>query len=113
MSVNQGEKILLARKQKGWNQEELAEKAGVSRNTVVSLEKNGVVSHKLTLKVLEVLELAEDSSGNNPLVTALERTINDKERIIELLEQRITALENNPAFKIAAEPEVKYKKPSK
>lgn len=112
--MNQGEKILLERNKLGLTQFELAKKAGVSPNTLISIEGNKKYSHESLQKVLSALNIQEETKQDcTHIVNALERTINDKEKIIELLEQRITSLEKSERLTIAAEPEHKYKKPSK
>lgn len=112
--MNQGEKILIERNKLGLTQFELAKKAGVSPNTLISIEGNKKYSQESLQKVLSALDIKEDSKQDcTQLVAALERTINDKEKIIDLLEYKISLMESNKEMRIAAEPEHKYKKISK
>jgi transcriptional regulator with XRE-family HTH domain len=54
--LSQGEKIRLLRRRKGWNQREMAARAGVTQATIVRLERGAVDANISTIrKVAEAL----------------------------------------------------------
>ncbi|WJZ68554.1 helix-turn-helix transcriptional regulator [Kocuria rosea] len=56
-SVNLGESIRAARRQRGWSQEVLAEQAGVSRPTIARVETGNDVSTATISKIVSALGL--------------------------------------------------------
>ena len=68
-----GKNIRNLRKEAGWTQEKLAEKAGISRNTLAKMGKNeyialemiGRICMKLELPIQDVLEVRCDDTASN------------------------------------------------
>lgn len=50
------------RKEKGWSQEKLAQEAGISYNTLIKIERNGIKNPKIetVIKLSEALEISVD-----------------------------------------------------
>ncbi len=50
------------RKQKGWTQEKLSREAGISYNTLIKIERNGIKNPKIetVIKLAEALEVSMD-----------------------------------------------------
>lgn len=50
------------RKQKGWSQEKLAQEAGISYNTLIKIEREGIKNPKIetVMKLAEALEVSMD-----------------------------------------------------
>lgn len=50
------------RKQKGWSQEKLAQEAGISYNTLIKIERNGIKNPKIetVLKLAQALGISID-----------------------------------------------------
>jgi len=59
-----GDTVREARKNQGWSQGELAEKAGVSRPTVARVEANSDVTTATIMKVAEALGLKLELTSN-------------------------------------------------
>jgi transcriptional regulator with XRE-family HTH domain len=54
--------LVTLRKQKGWSQEKLAQEAGISYNTLIKLERNGIKNPKIetVIKLADALEVSLD-----------------------------------------------------
>jgi transcriptional regulator with XRE-family HTH domain len=54
--------IVTLRKQKGWSQEKLAQEAGISYNTLIKLERNGIKNPKIetVIKLADALNVSLD-----------------------------------------------------
>ena len=54
------------RKQKGWSQEKLAQEAGISYNTLIKIERNGIENPKIetVIKLSEALGVSLDELVN-------------------------------------------------
>ncbi|GAA3002892.1 helix-turn-helix transcriptional regulator [Streptomyces fulvorobeus] len=61
--VNFGETIRVARKERGWSQTDLAEKAGVSRPTIARIEANRDVTTATVAKITQALGLTLELRG--------------------------------------------------
>lgn len=50
------------RKQKGWSQEKLSQEAGISYNTLIKIERNGIKNPKIetVIKLAKALNIAVD-----------------------------------------------------
>ncbi len=50
------------RKQKGWSQEKLAQEAGISYNTLIKIERNGIKNPKIetVIKLAKALDISVD-----------------------------------------------------
>jgi len=50
------------RKQKGWTQEKLSREAGISYNTLIKIERNGIKNPKIetVIKLAKALEISID-----------------------------------------------------
>ena len=50
------------RKQKGWSQEKLAQEAGISYNTLIKIERNGIKNPKIetVVKLAKALSVSVD-----------------------------------------------------
>jgi len=50
------------RKQKGWSQEKLAQEAGISYNTLIKIERNGIENPKIetVIKLANALKISVD-----------------------------------------------------
>lgn len=51
------------RKQKGWSQEKLAQEAGISYNTLIKIERNGIINPKIetVIKLASALQVSIDA----------------------------------------------------
>lgn len=51
------------RKQKGWSQEKLAQEAGISYNTLIKIERNGIKNPKIetVIKLAKALKVPVDA----------------------------------------------------
>ena len=51
------------RKQKGWSQERLAKESGISYNTLIKLERNGIKNPKIetVIKLADALKVSLDA----------------------------------------------------
>ena len=54
--------LIMLRKQKGWSQERLAQEAGISYNTLIKVERNGIKNPKIetVIKLADALEVSLD-----------------------------------------------------
>jgi len=54
--------LVTLRKQKGWSQERLAQEAGISYNTLIKLERNGIKNPKIetVIKLADALVVSLD-----------------------------------------------------
>ena len=54
--------LVTLRKQKGWSQEKLAQEAGISYNTLIKLERNGIKNPKIetVIKLADALNVSLD-----------------------------------------------------
>jgi transcriptional regulator with XRE-family HTH domain len=54
--------LVTLRKQKRWSQEKLAQEAGISYNTLIKLERNGIKNPKIetVIKLADALEVSLD-----------------------------------------------------
>jgi len=54
--------LVTLRKQKRWSQEKLAQEAGISYNTLIKLERNGIKNPKIetVIKLANALEVSLD-----------------------------------------------------
>jgi len=54
--------LVTLRKQKGWSQEKLAQEAGISYNTLIKLERNGIKNPKIetVIKLADALSVSLD-----------------------------------------------------
>jgi len=54
--------LITLRKQKGWSQEKLAQEAGISYNTLIKLERNGIKNPKIetVIKLADALGVSLD-----------------------------------------------------
>ena len=54
--------LVTLRKQKGWSQERLAQEAGISYNTLIKLERNGIKNPKIetVIKLADALNVSLD-----------------------------------------------------
>ena len=54
--------LVTLRKQKGWSQEKLAQEAGISYNTLIKLERNGIKNPKIetVIKLADALDVSLD-----------------------------------------------------
>lgn len=54
--------IAKIRKQKGWSQEKLAQEAGISYNTLIKIERNGIKNPKIetVVKLADALKVSID-----------------------------------------------------
>jgi transcriptional regulator with XRE-family HTH domain len=52
----------MLRKQKGWSQEKLAQEAGISYNTLIKVERNGIKNPKIetVIKLADALNVSLD-----------------------------------------------------
>jgi len=52
----------MLRKQKGWSQERLAQEAGISYNTLIKVERNGIKNPKIetVIKLADALNVSLD-----------------------------------------------------
>jgi transcriptional regulator with XRE-family HTH domain len=55
-------KLAEFRKQKGWSQERLAKESGISYNTLIKLERNGIKNPKIetVIKLADALKVSLD-----------------------------------------------------
>jgi len=61
--------LVKLRKQKGWSQEKLATVSGISYNTLIKLERGGIVNPKIetVVKLAEALNVSlDDLVGRKP-----------------------------------------------
>ena len=51
------------RKQKGWSQEKLAQEAGISYNTLIKIERSGIINPKIetVIKLARALQISIDT----------------------------------------------------
>ena len=54
--------LVTLRKQKGWSQERLAQEAGISYNTLIKVERNGIKNPKIetVIKLADALNVSLD-----------------------------------------------------
>ena len=54
--------LVTLRKQKGWSQEKLAQEAGISYNTLIKVERNGIKNPKIetVIKLADALNVSLD-----------------------------------------------------
>jgi transcriptional regulator with XRE-family HTH domain len=54
--------LIMLRKQKGWSQEKLAQEAGISYNTLIKVERNGIKNPKIetVIKLADALNVSLD-----------------------------------------------------
>lgn len=54
--------LVKLRKQKGWSQEKLAQEAGISYNTLIKIERNGIKNPKIetVIKLADALKVKID-----------------------------------------------------
>ncbi|KPJ81266.1 MAG: DNA-binding protein [Spirochaetes bacterium DG_61] len=54
--------LIMLRKQKGWSQERLAQEAGISYNTLIKVERNGIKNPKIetVIKLADALNVSLD-----------------------------------------------------
>lgn len=94
------ERITTARKARGWSQERLAQEAGVSPNTILSLEKakRGYQEGKLRA-VLDALGLATPASN----ALDLEGVPADAQMFAKVALQRLTAMDDATRSRVLAD----------
>lgn len=56
-------RVRAARAEYGWTQQDLAASAGVTRNTIATMERGGSVRWSTRLAVVRALGIAEDAEG--------------------------------------------------
>jgi transcriptional regulator with XRE-family HTH domain len=86
-----GARIRALRKERGWTQDELAEKAGVSSRTIFSVEKGAHVPQPAKLRaILDALDVAEPQDGGDLL--SLEGMPEDVMIFLRVAAQRLCVL---------------------
>ena len=87
-----GRRIAAARKERGWSQARLAEEAGVSENTVMTLESGSRATQAAKLHaVMEVLNLTTRNEG----VIQVEGLQEDSRIYLTVAAKRLAAIEDD------------------
>jgi transcriptional regulator with XRE-family HTH domain len=95
-----GQRVRTVRAERGWSQARLAEAAGVSENTVLSIEKGRLATQPTKLRaVLDALGLATPTDG----VLDLEGVPEDARVFLKVAAQRLKVLPEDRRARVLAD----------